>query len=310
MCVYIYIYTHIHAHTCIYTYVYIHIYIYIYVHTHNTNNIYYISISKALFYYFYCRYMHMRFMRCQFFTTRRVDNNVNIAWCIPMMIIAACWVVWAFRMGLLPDHIAFNAKVLARPAIPPDICHSRGPSRTGTRVSEVSRARSCAASSHSCCGMAQVLQRFAETPTSCKHCKATSTSWLAKFPTRVTLRKRPTRGATCNLRSTLAHMIMLPQQVSVLHSFARITCFAHVSVHSRVYPRTGPYMYVQSCASGYAEVGKPWSDFSLRGCRSTIYVQVERQPVAPNLPTNIAPYEYCLTQTFQEIPYVSENSTP
>jgi len=66
----------------------------------------------ALFYYMYCRYIHLRFMRMQYFTTSRVDSNVNIAWGLPLSVIAASWVVWAWRTGVLPDSAGVKVKVL------------------------------------------------------------------------------------------------------------------------------------------------------------------------------------------------------
>jgi len=56
----------------------------------------------SLFYYFWCRYMHLRFMRAQYYTTSRVDSMVNFAWGIPLSIVAFATVVWGLRTGWLP----------------------------------------------------------------------------------------------------------------------------------------------------------------------------------------------------------------
>lgn len=51
----------------------------------------------AAFYYCFCRYMHLRFFRAQYYTTRMVDSHVNLAWGIPLSVIASSWCIWALR---------------------------------------------------------------------------------------------------------------------------------------------------------------------------------------------------------------------
>jgi len=66
----------------------------------------------ATFYYFYCRYMHLRFMRAQYYTTRRVDSMANIAWGLPLAIVACSCCIWALRTGRLPADAKVWQKLL------------------------------------------------------------------------------------------------------------------------------------------------------------------------------------------------------
>lgn len=51
----------------------------------------------AVFYYFYCRYKHLRFCKARHYSTARLDSLVLVAWGVPLSILAAAWCLWALR---------------------------------------------------------------------------------------------------------------------------------------------------------------------------------------------------------------------
>eukprot|EP00932_Pfiesteria_piscicida_P023231 SRR837773.9965.p1 GENE.SRR837773.9965~~SRR837773.9965.p1 ORF type:complete len:305 (+),score=22.38 SRR837773.9965:42-917(+) len=55
----------------------------------------------AIFYYFWLRFLHLRFCKKCFYTTNRVDNIVNYLWGIPLSVVAVACVQWGFRAKIL-----------------------------------------------------------------------------------------------------------------------------------------------------------------------------------------------------------------
>lgn len=69
----------------------------------------------ACFYYCWNKFLHLRFFKACYYTTSRLDSNVNYAWGIPLSIVAAAWCTWAARAGKFddPEPTAVWAKVVA-----------------------------------------------------------------------------------------------------------------------------------------------------------------------------------------------------
>jgi len=65
----------------------------------------------ALFECIFFRYMHLRYCKCCFYTTNRLDTFSNFLWGIPVSVIAAACCHWAFKSGRLPASLHSGVKL-------------------------------------------------------------------------------------------------------------------------------------------------------------------------------------------------------
>jgi len=64
----------------------------------------------AVFSYGFCRYLHLRFFKAHYYTSRRLDFHANLAWGIPLSTVAASWCAWALRMGKFGGDVPVGVK--------------------------------------------------------------------------------------------------------------------------------------------------------------------------------------------------------
>lgn len=58
----------------------------------------------SLFYYGYCRYMHLRFNKAAYFSSDSINTHVTMAWGLPLSVLAGVVAAWALRAGHLGGY--------------------------------------------------------------------------------------------------------------------------------------------------------------------------------------------------------------
>lgn len=66
-------------------------------------------LGWAVFYYVWCRYMHLRFCKACYYSTPYLDGLMSLAWGCPLAVLGAAWCLWGLRTGYVahgePDWI-------------------------------------------------------------------------------------------------------------------------------------------------------------------------------------------------------------
>jgi len=75
-----------------------------------TSRIFKWMLVWAAVYYFFLRYLHLRFCKKCYYTSNNVDNCVNILWGIPLSIVAAAWCQWGCRAEILFPSLRYETK--------------------------------------------------------------------------------------------------------------------------------------------------------------------------------------------------------
>jgi hypothetical protein len=66
----------------------------------------------AGFYFYFCRYMHLRVQSASFYSTGRLDTLAMILWGLPMGVVAAAAVCWSFRADMFLTGFPWETKAL------------------------------------------------------------------------------------------------------------------------------------------------------------------------------------------------------
>jgi len=75
-----------------------------------TSQMFYCMLVWSIFYYFFLRYLHLRFCKRCYYTTNNVDNFVNILMGIPLSLVAAAWCQWGLRARILFPDLDYGVK--------------------------------------------------------------------------------------------------------------------------------------------------------------------------------------------------------
>merc|ERR1719491_2880403 len=58
-------------------------------------------LAWAIFYYGFCRYMHLRFYKASYFTSDIIDTCFNFLWSLPLAVVGFAWCLWGVRSKIL-----------------------------------------------------------------------------------------------------------------------------------------------------------------------------------------------------------------